>query len=82
MFGRSVSGSEHAAPLELVRLAIPRRLYTDAHLRYAAESVIEVAARGSALRGYRITYEARYLRHFTARFEPMAHQRVIAMSNR
>jgi tryptophanase len=81
MFGRSASGSEHAAPLELVRLAIPRRLYTDAHLRYAAESVIEVAARGSDLRGYRITYQARYLRHFTARFEPMAHERVIAGSH-
>ncbi len=69
MFGRS--GSKAPAPLELVRLAIPRRLYTDAQLRYAAESVVEVAARAETLGGYRITYEPRYLRHFTARFEPL-----------
>ena len=66
MFGR---GSE-TAPLELVRLAIPRRLYSDAQLRYAAEAVIEVAARAETLSGYRMTYEPRFLRHFTARFEP------------
>ncbi|MGZ7080243.1 MAG: hypothetical protein ACXVJT_12575, partial [Thermoanaerobaculia bacterium] len=56
---------------ELVRLAIPRRLYTDAQLRYAAESVVEVAGRAESLHGYRITYEPRFLRHFTARFEPL-----------
>ncbi|MEO8379500.1 MAG: tryptophanase [Acidobacteriota bacterium] len=67
MFGRATA----AAPLELVRLAIPRRLYTDAQLRYAAEAVIEVAARAKELCGYRITYEPRFLRHFTAKFEPL-----------
>jgi len=67
MFGRDST----AAPLELVRLAIPRRLYTDAQLAFAAEAVIEVAARRDALQGYRITYEPRFLRHFTARFEPV-----------
>jgi tyrosine phenol-lyase len=67
MFGH---GSQ-AAPLELVRLAIPRRLYTDAQLRYAAEAVVDAADRASQLRGLRITYEPKFLRHFTARFEPM-----------
>ena len=67
MFGRDAS----AAPLELVRLAIPRRLYTDAQLAFAAEAVIDVATRRDALQGYRITYEPRFLRHFTARFEPV-----------
>lgn len=66
----SVMFGKHT-PLELVRLAIPRRLYTDAQLRYAAEAVIDVAHHAESLRGYRITYEPRYLRHFTARFEPM-----------
>jgi tryptophanase len=65
MFGKE----SKAAPLELVRLAIPRRLYTDAQLRYAAESVIEVAAHAEALCGLRMTYQPQYLRHFTARFE-------------
>jgi tryptophanase len=68
MFG----SANHAAPLELVRMAIPRRLYTDAHLRYAAEAVIDVASHAHTLRGYDITYSPRYLRHFTARFEPVA----------
>ena len=70
MFGKTPDGEKPAA-LELVRLAIPRRLYTDAQLQYAAESVIEVAARARELHGYRITYQPRYLRHFTARFEPL-----------
>src|SRR6185436_12426028 len=64
MFGRHAS-------LELVRLAIPRRLYTDAQLRYAADAVVDVAHRAESLHGYRITYEPRFLRHFTARFEPL-----------
>ena len=67
MFGKG----DHPAPLELVRLAIPRRLYSDAQLRYAAESVIGVAARAEELGGYRMTYQPQYLRHFTARFEPL-----------
>jgi tryptophanase len=67
MFGTS----RQAAPLELVRLAIPRRLYTDAQLRYAADAVIDVAKRASSLRGYEITYAPRFLRHFTAKFAPL-----------
>jgi tryptophanase len=71
MFGRKSSSGDEPAPLELVRLAIPRRLYTDTQLRYAAESVVEVADRAETLCGYRITWEPRFLRHFTARFEPL-----------
>lgn len=71
MFGHKSASGEAPAPLELVRLAIPRRLYTDAQLRYAAESVVEVARGAESLHGYRITYEPRFLRHFTARFEPL-----------
>ena len=67
MFGKA----SQAAPLELVRLAIPRRLYTDAQLRYAAEAVIEVAAHAETLSGLRMTWQPQYLRHFTARFEPL-----------
>jgi len=57
--------------LELVRLAIPRRVYTQAHLDYVAETLIRVAKKGSSLRGYRLTYAPLLLRHFTARFEPL-----------
>ena len=71
MFGRTKDGVEEAAALELVRLAIPRRLYTDAQLQYAAESVAKLSTSAASLAGYRITYAPRYLRHFTARFEPL-----------
>jgi tryptophanase len=71
MFGRQSNGGVQAAALELVRLAIPRRLYTDGQLRYAADAVIDVAGRAHSLAGFRIVYEPRFLRHFTARFEPL-----------
>lgn len=57
--------------LELVRLAIPRRVYTQSHLDYVVESVIRVAEKRQSIRGYRITYAPRLMRHFTARFEPI-----------
>lgn len=57
--------------LELVRLAIPRRVYTQSHLDYVAEILSEIAARKATLRGYRFTYAPQLLRHFTARFEPI-----------
>lgn len=57
--------------LELVRLAIPRRTYTQAHLDYVAETAGRIAARRTEIRGYRITYAPRLMRHFTARFEPL-----------
>lgn len=57
--------------LELVRLAIPRRVYTQSHLDYVAEVLGRIADRAPQLRGYRITYAPPLLRHFTARFEPL-----------
>jgi len=73
MFGRHdpVSGVETAAPMELVRLAIPRRAYTQSHIDYVVEVILEVWKRREELRGLRLTYEAPFLRHFTARLEPM-----------
>ncbi|MBN2149705.1 MAG: hypothetical protein JW726_20125, partial [Anaerolineales bacterium] len=55
--------------LELVRLAIPRRVYTQSHLDYVAEATARVMARKQDVRGYKFTYAPRLLRHFTARFE-------------
>ena len=71
MFGRQPDGSERPAALDLVRLAIPRRTYTQSHIDYVIEVCAEVASRSNELRGYRIADEPRSLRHFTARFEPL-----------
>jgi len=57
--------------LELVRLALPRRTYTQSHLDYVANTIGEISQRGSQLRGYKFTYAPELLRHFTARFEPL-----------
>jgi tryptophanase len=71
MFGRRPDGSESPAPMELVRLAIPRRTYTQSHIDYVIEVCAEVARDPAALSGYRIVDEPPALRHFTARFEPL-----------
>ena len=65
-------GSENPAPMELVRLAIPRRTYTQSHVDYVGEVIGSVAARAESLSGYRIVEQAPWLRHFTARFEPVS----------
>jgi tryptophanase len=71
MFGKPLpGGGEEPAQMELVRLAIPRRTYTQSHIDYVAEVVIDVAATASEMSGYRIVEQAPWLRHFTARFEP------------
>jgi tryptophanase len=71
MFGRHPDGSESEAPMDLVRLAIPRRTYTQSHVDYVIEVICWVAERWHDLRGYRIVEEPPQLRHFTARFEPL-----------
>jgi tryptophanase len=71
MFGLQPDGSEKAAAMDLVRLAIPRRVYTQSHIDYVAEAVIAVAEGRDAIRGYRIRSAPRVLRHFTAEFEPL-----------
>jgi tryptophanase len=72
MFGRVVEGSDTPAAMDLVRLAIPRRVYTQSHIDYVAEVVIEVARRADDLPGYRLTSSAPVLRHFTARLAPLS----------
>ena len=71
MFGRQPDGSERPAAMELVRLAVPRRTYTQSHIDYVIEVVTAVAGEASSLPGYRMVYEPAALRHFTARFEPI-----------
>jgi tryptophanase len=71
MFGLKPDGTEEPGPMDLVRLAFPRRVYTQSHVDYVAEAVLEVAKNASALTGYRITEAPRALRHFTARFAPL-----------
>jgi len=71
MFGKYDAGGQHIAPpMELVRLAIPRRVYTQSHIDYVCEVIIEVFRKRELLSGYRITYEAPLLRHFTAELNP------------
>jgi tryptophanase len=71
MFGMKPDGTEAPAATDLVRLAIPRRTYTQSHVDYVIEVVRGVASRAAELPAYRIVEQARQLRHFTARFEPV-----------
>jgi len=71
MFGRRPDGRELPARHELVRLAIPRRVYTQSHADYLVEVFAEIAQGSQALRGLRIVQEPPMMRHFTARFAPL-----------
>ncbi len=71
MFGLHPDGTEAPAAMDLVRLAIPRRVYTQSHIDYVAEVVVHVARMREQLRGCRIVSAPKVLRHFTARFEPL-----------
>jgi tryptophanase len=73
MFGRTQpDGTEEPAALELVRLAFPRRVYTQSHVDYLAEALLYVAEHTAQVRGLEITWQAPVLRHFTARFRMIA----------
>jgi len=71
MFGMHPDGTETPSRMELVRLAIPRRVYTQSHVDYVIEVARWVAERAGDLRGFRIVDQPQNLRHFTARFEPI-----------
>ncbi len=72
MFGKyDKNGKLIPSMMELVRMAIPRRVYTQSHIDYLLEVIIEVYKNRDKLKGYKFTYEAPMLRHFTARFEPI-----------
>ncbi len=73
MFGKNdpASGEFVPARLEMVRLAVPRRVYTQSHIDYVVECIADVYKRRKKLKGMRIVYEPPVLRHFTAKFEPI-----------
>ena len=71
MFGRKPDGTEAPADMDLVRLAMPRRVYTQSHADYLVEVFEEVVRKRATLRGLRIVSQPPQLRHFTARFEPL-----------
>jgi tryptophanase len=73
MFGKTdeATGDFVPARLEMVRLAIPRRVYTKSHIDYVIECIADVYRRRSEISGIRIVHEPPILRHFTARFSPL-----------
>ena len=71
MFGRQPDGSEEPADQELLRLAIPRRVYTQSHVDYVIECFEDLVERKDDIPGYEITEEPPQLRHFTAHFRPL-----------
>jgi tryptophanase len=71
MFGLQPDGTEQVAPMELVRLAFPRRVYTQSHVEYLFEVILEAKAQAPRLPGHRIVWQAPVLRHFTVRLEPV-----------
>jgi tryptophanase len=77
MFGQQADGSEKAAAMELVRMAFPRRVYTQSHVDYLAEVLLHVNGMKERIRGVRLVEAPDTLRHFSARLEP-AHGTLIA----
>jgi tryptophanase len=67
----SQTGKTIYAPLEVVRMAIPRRVYTDNHMDLVARSVMRIHQRREVVRGMRITWQSEFLRHFTAHLAPV-----------
>lgn len=71
MFGMQSDGREQAAPMELVRMAMPRRVYTQSHADYVVEVFENIAAKKDSLRGLKITWQPQRMRHFSAKFTPL-----------
>jgi tryptophanase len=71
MFGMQSDGREQAAPMELVRMAMPRRVYTQSHADYVVEVFENIAAKKDRLRGLKITWQPQRMRHFSAKFTPL-----------
>jgi tryptophanase len=65
------TGEEVFPKLDLVRMAIPRRVYTQSHMDYVVDVVTEIAQKAETIKGYKIVYQPKLLRHFTARYEPL-----------
>jgi hypothetical protein len=72
------TGQNHAPRLELLRLTIPRRVYTQAHMDVTAESIIDLWEKRDGVYGLQFTYEPKQLRFFQARFRPIGHSTVLA----
>jgi tryptophanase len=73
MFGkRDETGAELPGPMDLLRLAIPRRVYTQSHIDYVVEVILDVWRRREKIRGLELVHQAPFLRHFTARLRPLA----------
>jgi tryptophanase len=72
MFGSFTSNGEfRPSAMELVRLAFPRRVYTQSHFDYILEGMQEVVANKANLQGLKLVYDPPFLRHFTAKFQPL-----------
>ena len=67
----SETGAEMPSAMDLVRLAVPHRVYTQSHIDYVVEAILAVHERRESIGGYRITSQPKFLRHFTAQFEPL-----------
>lgn len=81
MFGLQPDGSERPAAMELVRLAFPRRVYTQSHVDYLAEVLLYVNSIKTHIRGVKIAYQPSALRHFTARLEPAHGDLLVGMNS-
>ena len=69
--GRKANGENYYPKLELVRLTIPRRVYTQAHMDVITESIMHVYENRKKIKGLDMIYEPKYLRFFQARFKPL-----------